>query len=174
MNKIMRLTVVMVAILFSTIVSADLFAMDYGRGKGPGAGEAAGRHDRGGEFAMFAKLNLTNEQKARIRALREAHLRAVKPLQDQMFSKSGDMKLLWLQTAPDKEKIVALRKEIRELRDQIQDKATAHRVDMFNVLTPEQQDKVRLFRSRDVDHPMRGGDMREPRPGMMGPGFVKP
>jgi Spy/CpxP family protein refolding chaperone len=61
-----------------------------------------------------------------------------------MFSKRGDLKLLWLQTNPDKEKILAVEKDIRAIRDKIQDKAVAHRVDVFNILTPEQQEKARV------------------------------
>ena len=39
-----------------------------------------------------------------------------------MFDKSVALRRLWLQDNPDKDKIIALQKEVRTLRDQIQDK----------------------------------------------------
>ena len=87
-----------------------------------------------------------------------------------MFSMRGDLKLLWLQQNPDKERILAVQKEIRVIRDQIQDKATAHRVDVFNVLTPEQQDKAREAQSKRRPGPQgKPGGMMGPGHGMMGP-----
>ena len=131
-------------------------------------------HDRGGKAGPGDNLNLTDDQKASIKTLREAHLRDVKPLQDQMFSKRGDLKLLWLQQNPDKEKILAVQKEIRAIRDQMQEKATAHRVDVFNILTSEQQDKARDTQSRRLPHPQgTPGGMMGPGPGM-GPGMMGP
>jgi Spy/CpxP family protein refolding chaperone len=112
-----------------------------------------------GIYALYSKLNLSADQKTRIETLRNALLRDIKPLQDQMFSKRGDLKLLWLQTNPEKEKILAVQKDIRAIRDKIEDKAVAHRVDVFNILTPEQQEKARAFAAG-----------RGPGPGMMGPG----
>ncbi|MDP2267949.1 MAG: Spy/CpxP family protein refolding chaperone, partial [Deltaproteobacteria bacterium] len=130
-------------ILLTMAFSTNLMAWEYGRGRAhmmPGnARQQEGMH------ALYGKLNLTADQKAGIETLRNAHLRDIKPFQDQMFSKRGDLKLLWLQTNPDKEKILAVQKDIRAIRDQIQDRAVAHRVDAFNILTPEQQEKVKAF-----------------------------
>jgi Spy/CpxP family protein refolding chaperone len=47
-----------------------------------------------------------------------------------------------LQQSPDGGKIAAADREIRALRDQIQDKRTSHRLAVFKVLTPEQQTKL--------------------------------
>ena len=168
-----KLVVVMVSLLFAVAIAANIFAMEQGRGRGQ-MGKEAMLHDRGGKAGPWDNLNLTDDQKARIKTLREAHLRDVKPLQDQIFSKRGDLKLLWLQQNPDKEKILAVQKEIRAIRDQMQEKATAHRVDVFNILTPEQQDKAREAQSRRRPRPqgMPGG-MMGPGPGM-GPGMMAP
>lgn len=130
-------------ILLVTIVATNLMAWEHGRGRARMMSEPGGGPE--GMYAFFGKLNLTADQKTRIEALRNAHLRDIKPLQDQMFSKGGDLKLLWLQTNPDKEKIVAAQRELRAIRDKMEDKAVAHRVDVFNILTPEQQEKARAF-----------------------------
>ena len=154
------------SILFTMIISTNLMAWEYGRGRAHMMTEKWGQQE--GNYALYGKLNLTADQKARVETLRNAHLRDVKPLQDQMFSKRGDLKLLWLQTNPDKEKILAVEKDIRAIRDKIQDKAVAHRVDVFNILTPEQQEKARAFSGGHGPGPGMG-EGRGGR-GMMGPG----
>jgi Spy/CpxP family protein refolding chaperone len=158
-------------ILLSMVVTANLLAADGPRGRGRTWREEAKCHEKGGEYALFAKLNLTNEQKARIKELRDAHLRDIKPLRDQIFIKSGDLRLLWLQVNPDKEKILAVQKEIRSFRDQMQDKNTALRVDILNVLTPEQQEKAKTLRlGCGFGAGMEDGSMMGPGPGMRGHG----
>jgi Spy/CpxP family protein refolding chaperone len=131
------------SVLISLVLSTNLPAFESAHGRAQMMPERARQHDAEGFYALYAKLNLTSEQKARIKALRDAYLHDIKPLQDQMFSKRGDLKLLWLQDKPDKDRILATQREIRTIRDQMQDKAIAHRVDIVNILTPEQQEKVR-------------------------------
>ena len=164
-----KIILAIVSILFTMAISTNLFALDCGWKRGHGMRDAAGHHDKEGLYALFAKLNLTKEQKDRIRELKVAYLKDTKPLQDQMFSKCGDLKLLWLQSTPDKEKILAAQKAVRGIRDQIADKATAHRVDMFTILTPEQRDQVRAhFSGCGLDPGMGDRDMSAPGTGMMG------
>jgi Spy/CpxP family protein refolding chaperone len=155
------------SILFALVISTNLMAFEYGRGRAHMMPERGRQHE--GIYALYGKLNLTADQKTRIEALRNAHLRDIKPLQDQMFSKRGDLKLLWLQTNPDKEKILAVQRDIRAIRDKIEDKAVAHRVDVFTVLTPEQQEKARAFLLGGHGPSPGMGDGRGER-GMMGPG----
>jgi Spy/CpxP family protein refolding chaperone len=49
---------------------------------------------------------------------------------------------MWLLANPDKDKILALQKEVRTMRDRLEDKATAHNLEIRKVLTPEQQEKL--------------------------------
>jgi len=138
------------------VVSAfAVSALAYGPGMGRGYGRGP---DYSPNERAFSELNLTAEQTAKINALREAYLKDTKPLQDKLFSKRGDLRLLWLQTNPDQDKILAVQKEIRGLRDQLQDKITAQQVEVLKVLTPEQQEKVKSFRmGRGFGPGMRGG-----------------
>jgi Spy/CpxP family protein refolding chaperone len=62
-----------------------------------------------------------------------------------MFDKSVALRRLWLQPNPDKDKIIALQKEVRTLRDQVQDKSTLLRFEIRKVLTPEQKEKLASF-----------------------------
>jgi Spy/CpxP family protein refolding chaperone len=62
-----------------------------------------------------------------------------------MLSKSKELRNLWLAATPDQEKITALQKEARMLRDQMTDKRTAYRLEVRKVLTPEQQAKAQAY-----------------------------
>jgi len=94
---------------------------------------------------MAANLNLTAEQTVQIKSLREAQLKEIQPLQNKLYGKRSELRLLWLQQSPDQSKITAADREIRALRDQIQDKGTSHRLAIFNILTPEQQTKLQAY-----------------------------
>jgi len=135
-----KLLAIVTVLLFLAVAVSPVLAQ-RGRGYGPGGGWGSG----GGPCSdpAAAKLNLTAEQTAKIDALRASHLKEVKPIQDKMFSKRGDLRLFWLEKNPDPEKIAEVQKEIRSLRDQIHDKGTAYRLEVNKVLTPEQQSQFR-------------------------------
>ena len=128
-------------LLIIMAIAADLYAEDPMRGRALRAREEALTHGGAQVPSLLARLNLTDEQKAKIKILRDTHRASIKPLQDQMFKKRDDLKQLWLQPHPDKEKISAAQKEVASLREQIQRKNEGHRLDLFNVLTREQQEK---------------------------------
>ncbi|MFA5182797.1 MAG: Spy/CpxP family protein refolding chaperone [Syntrophales bacterium] len=140
-KTILTLMAVLVAVALATTSFAyGGWGQGMRGGRGPGYGNC-----QSGDLQGLAALNLTADQEAKIKSLREAQLKEAKPLQDKMFSKRGELKLLWLQQNPDQEKILAVQKEIRSLRDQLQDKQTNHRLAVLKVLTPEQQTKVQSF-----------------------------
>jgi Spy/CpxP family protein refolding chaperone len=136
-----KLVMTLVTVIAVTALAASVFAFGPGWGRGHGGGSC-----NSGDVTALSELNLTAEQTAKVNALREAHLKDIKPLQDKMFSKRGELRLLWLQTNPDQDKILAVQKEIRNLRDQMQDKMTIFRLNILKVLTPEQQEKAKSFR----------------------------
>jgi Spy/CpxP family protein refolding chaperone len=135
MKKILTGLIVM---LFLAVTISPALAQ-RGRTMGPFVGPS--------EYpTAFKNLNLTEEQTAKMQALREAHMKDVKPLRDELFSKRGDLKLLWLEKNPDAMKIKAKRKEIGNLRNQMEEKRDAFHLDVYNILTPEQREKFRLER----------------------------
>jgi Spy/CpxP family protein refolding chaperone len=142
-----KLTVIMLAGLLLMVFATSSFAFNGGRGMN--RGDACGK-----DMTTFSqRLNLTADQSKSINALREANLKDMKPLQDKMFSKRGDLRLLWLDQNPNQEKIIALQKEIRNLRDQMQDKMINFRFAVAKVLTPEQKSKLESsFRGRAYGH----------------------
>jgi Spy/CpxP family protein refolding chaperone len=136
---------VMMALLFVAAVATSAFA--FGGGRGPGYGPCGQGDARG-----LAALNLTAEQTAQIKAMREAHWKDMKPLRDKMFAKRDELRKLWLEPNPDEGKILAAQKEMRSLREQMEDKMTAYRLEAVKVLTPEQKEKMGSFAGRGPGH----------------------
>ena len=141
--------------VLAVIASAPVMAhreMRAGYGSGPGNVE---------DIAKARGLDLTAEQREKISILREAHLKDIKLLQDRLYVRSRDLRGLWLAKTPDRESIMALQKEVQALRNQLMDKITIHRLEVRQILTPEQQAKIRSY-----------GPWRRPRrmggPGMRG------
>jgi Spy/CpxP family protein refolding chaperone len=149
-----RMTVVAV-IALAVMVAAPAMAhreMRVGYGSGPGNVE---------DIAGERGLDLTPEQREKIKTLRQVHLTDIKPLQEQLYVKSRELRGLWLARTPDRESILVLQKEVQALRNQLIDKLTTYRLDAWQLLTPEQQAKVRPY----------GPERRPPRmrdPGIMG------
>jgi Spy/CpxP family protein refolding chaperone len=154
-----KLTLTLMAAVMSLLLTSQVFA--WGPGGGPGRGKGYCRE------AGFEKLNLTAEQKTKIEALQDAHFKATKPVREKMFDKSVELRRLWLTANPDKNKITAAQKEIRVLRDDMQDKGTAMQLEIRKILTPEQNEK--LANSRWGKGPGFG-----PRGGMRGQGEFGP
>jgi len=140
-----KISMVLAVLLVATALASTTFAFGPGGGWGRGHRGEGTCYGQGGGIAVANQLNLTTEQTEKINPLRESHQKDIKPIQDKMFSKRGELRLLWLQTSPDQNKIVAVQKEIRNLRDQLQDKETSHRFAALQVLTPEQQTKIQAY-----------------------------
>jgi Spy/CpxP family protein refolding chaperone len=154
-----KLSMILMAVVMSLLLTSQVFAWGPGSGRGPGKGQGFGDCREEG----LEKLKLTDEQKTKIESLQTATRRELKPTREKMFDKTIELRRLWLQANPDKDKIYAVQKEIRTLRDQMQDKMTAMRLEIRKVLTPEQNEKL-------ADLPWGRGPGFGPRGGMRGPG----
>lgn len=143
-----------VAVFVITLVATSGLAMAQGWGRGEGMGPGYGP----GGWA--AALNLSPEQNQKMQALRESHFKETIPLRNEIMSKRLELRTLWAQTNPDQEKILAKQKEANALMGQLQEKATKHRLEMRQVLTPEQRAKLGTFPGRrggfGPGHGMRG------------------
>ena len=122
---------------FLLVVASATLVMAGPRGKGNGGG--------GGWYAApsaLASLNLTVEQSEKIRALRESCLKEITPIRAQLLSKKAELRLLWMQTKLDPDKIRPTQKEIKDLIGQLLEKSTECRLAFRNILTPEQTSKL--------------------------------
>ena len=112
---------------------------------GPGGGLGGGMgHGGGYGISPYAasNLGLTSEQSQKLDTLRDAYLKDITPLQNQLFSKRAELRLLWSEANPSQEKIQAKQKEANAVQQQLQEKATQYQLETLNVLTPEQKAKL--------------------------------
>jgi protein CpxP len=147
--KMKKVTLTVMAVLFAAAVATTAFA--FGWGRGPGYGPCVR-----GYFQGQAGLNLTAEQTTKIKAIQDARRKEMKPLQEQMFTKRDEIRKLWLEPNPDQAKITAAQKEMRSLRDQMEDKTTAFLLEAAKVLTPEQREEIGSFGQNRGFGPRRG------------------
>ncbi|MCX5908740.1 MAG: Spy/CpxP family protein refolding chaperone, partial [Deltaproteobacteria bacterium] len=140
-ERIMKGTLVILAtLLLFTVGTASVLHAWRG---GPEGGTGYGSAPYGAVVLADPTLDLTTEQAAQLRALDEKYLGEIKPLKEQLYGKGGELRSAWLQTTLDRNKINNLQKDVTNLRGQMQEKITAHRLDVLNVLTPEQRARVR-------------------------------
>jgi Spy/CpxP family protein refolding chaperone len=88
--------------------------------------------------SQLSTLNLSTEQSEKVRGLRESFLKETTPIRNQLFTKRAELRLLWIQTSLNVDKIRSIQKEIHDLIGQMQEKTTDFRLAFRNVLTPEQ------------------------------------
>ncbi len=129
-----KLALTLTAVALGLLLTTQAFAWGPGYGKGRGYGPC--------REAGLESLKLTDAQKAKIEALQDANYKATKPLREKIFDKSVQLRRLWLQTNPEKSKITAAQKELRMLRDEMEDKVTTLKFEIHKVLTPEQNEKL--------------------------------
>jgi Spy/CpxP family protein refolding chaperone len=140
-------TKIAAAIVITLLFSASLaLAGPGGRGMG-GGGYGRGGSGYGMTPSGGANPNLTPEQSTKLQQLQATHLKEMNELQNQMFGKQAEMRTLWSEPNPDREKILAKDREISELQGQMTEKATRYRLDYQNQLTDEQKSQLPAFGS---------------------------
>jgi Spy/CpxP family protein refolding chaperone len=138
----------------------------------PRFGLGFGRGFAGPAFDSPPIPNLTAEQSAQIKALRDAFLKETEPLQKELYAKAQELRNLWQSANPDQAAIAAKQKEMIDLRTQLQEKATNLGLEIRKVLTPEQLAQLPAFSQGAGFGPSAGfgpGMGFGPRMGMRGP-----
>jgi Spy/CpxP family protein refolding chaperone len=125
-----KLSILTVAILFFSAALA--FAQPWGRGMGPGFGRPF----------IDPGLNLSQEQEDKLQKLRESYLSEITPLQNRLFTIRAEIRLLWEEMNPDRDKIMQRQNEAIEIQKRLDEKAIMHRLDSQAVLTPEQRARM--------------------------------
>ena len=158
MRKLRMSVAVCILVLAAAAPAMAHREMRAGYGSGPGNVE---------DIAEKGDLDLTAEQREKINTLREAHLKDIKPLQDRLYAGSRELRGLWLAKTPERESILVLQKEVQALRNQLMERITTYLLDVRQILTPEQQAKIRShgpgrMMLRMGGPGMRGGHERGP------------
>ncbi len=132
------IVIVVMLALAAMAASPAMAAREWrgGYGNGPGAVR---------DVTSVPGLNLTAEQTEKVKTLREAHLKEIKPLLDQIHVRGIELRKLWLAETPDRERIMTLQREVHGLSGQFLEKLAAYHLELRQILTPEQQSKIKDF-----------------------------
>jgi Spy/CpxP family protein refolding chaperone len=135
-----------VIIGLSLILGLGLMAVAV-MAQGPGFGRGFGMGPGYGPPGL-AINNLTPEQSAKIQALQQDHLQAIAPLQQELLAKGTELRSLSLNPNADPAVITAKQKEIWDLRSKLQEMTNNLRLQIREVLTPDQQAQFDTFGPR--------------------------
>ncbi|MBI5586326.1 MAG: Spy/CpxP family protein refolding chaperone [Deltaproteobacteria bacterium] len=121
------------------MVGAALVAMSgLAVAAGPGFGRGWGYNADCPGGGAYDRLNLTAEQKTKMNELREKTWKDTVTLRNEMQTKRLELRTLWTNPNPDKDKIAAKQKELNALRDKLQATMTDSKIEARKFLTPEQ------------------------------------
>ena len=129
---IIGLSLVLALALVATVALARGPGFSRGFGCGPGYGTPP-------------IPNLTADQSAQIKALRDSFLKENEPLQKELYAKGQELRKLWATQNADPATIKAKQNEISDIRSQLQDKGTNVGLEIRKVLTPEQLAQMPAF-----------------------------
>ena len=131
-KTLLALSLITVLILGVTYVYAQ------GPGRAPGQGPGwKGEHGR--EAGNPGRLpDLTPEQKAKFQELRRKFNEETAQLRGALVTKRVELQSLWTNPTGDPKAIVDKEKELRDLQNQMKDKALQMKLEARKFLTPEQ------------------------------------
>lgn len=134
-NFIATITVLTLVLTATAVVAGGW----GGRGQGRfGAGGGPGFHGRWVE-RMAAALQLTEQQQAAIRQIRDDAQKDAEPLIRKVRELRERMRLEWQSAEPDKGTLMALHEEIHKINGELGESRIETRLDVLHVLTPEQR-----------------------------------
>ncbi len=84
------------------------------------------------------RLNLTEEQSARIKELQESYFKDTLPWRNDLVGKRFELKDMFRNSQVEPNQIIAKQREISELESKIQERGLLHQLEVRKILTPEQ------------------------------------
>jgi Spy/CpxP family protein refolding chaperone len=131
-KTLLALSLITVLILGVTYV----YAQGPGRAPGQGPGWKGERGWEAGNPGKFS--NLTPEQKAKFQELRRKFNEETAQLRGALLTKRVELQSLWTNPNADPKAIMDKEKELRDLQNQMKDKAVQAKLEARKFLTPEQ------------------------------------
>jgi len=122
---------IIVALVVSVAAVATAYALQ--------PGERPGSHK---EFGLKKYLGLSDEQLAKMKALRNKFCNDTRDLRYSLAIKRLEMRKLFTDPKTDDATLLAKQKEISNLRQQLADKKAAKKIAWRKILTPEQIAKL--------------------------------
>lgn len=107
-----------------------------------------GRHKRGGRMMgrMFRQLDLTDEQKAELKSIRQASRENMKPIREQMHANRQSLRDLTANGSFDEAQVQAIASQMGSLHAQMIVEKERNKAKMFAVLSAEQKAKLAELR----------------------------
>ena len=122
-------TIFTLALVALTLSFAVIAEARPGRGRGRG----------GGIEKILRSVDLTEDQRTQLEALRDEHRAEMEPLKQEMKAKRQQLRQLWTAEVIDEGAIWALDAEMVPLRQQMHQERLEQKLQVMNVLTPEQR-----------------------------------
>jgi Spy/CpxP family protein refolding chaperone len=116
-------------------------AAAQGRGHRARHGKMGWAHDR--MARMMEKLDLTADQTAKVVKLQKEAVAKARPIGEKLRDLTGQSRAAWKSSTPDERQIIALHREMRTLRSQLDELRISFRFDVWELLTPEQRTALR-------------------------------
>lgn len=165
------------AVLAIGLCTQDAQAQPQYKGDGPKNAQVDGSDDsepgmrRGGpgrhhKMGWLRHLDLTEEQRAEVRVLRDKMHQEMEPTFNELKNIKEQMRAMWSQTAPNEEAILALHGEVAPLKDTLRSAEIALKLSVIDILTPEQnQKRIELMADREDRKGKRGKKGKKGRGG---------
>ena len=156
-------TILTAAVLISTLALVTAYAQKtrggngsgYGNGngafepgEGPGCPGGRGMHKHGkGDRGMrwIEQVDLTDAQKSQIDTIREEKKTQAAPLRESVRALKEQMRVQWQADVPSEGEILALHRQIHDIKGQLAELRIQTRIDVIAVLTPEQRAEAQQF-----------------------------
>ncbi|MCX8116794.1 MAG: Spy/CpxP family protein refolding chaperone [Desulfobacterota bacterium] len=123
---------VFVSLMVLVILAAGS-AYAYGPGCGP-----CWKGPWGEAWAAGKGVDLTPDQKAKLQELRQKFTSETAKLRGELLTKRLELQSLWTNPKADPKAIAEKERELRELQNQMREKGLQHRLEVRQILTPEQ------------------------------------
>ncbi|MFH1436825.1 MAG: Spy/CpxP family protein refolding chaperone [Pseudomonadota bacterium] len=152
-------TFTLVAIMAVAALTFALSAQAGGKGKGKAHGDCdgsggcgkgkfmhGGHGPKGGPLGLIPdivdKLDLTVDQKSKVKDMREAFKKEIEPIMKKKHELKKEMIELMQKDKPNMTAVKAKFKEVKALKEKMMDLHFDHVLDLFNILTKAQKQKM--------------------------------
>jgi Spy/CpxP family protein refolding chaperone len=173
MTRTLALTGILMMAAVLVVPSAYARGRGHGGGGGGGGGggwDGEGRGDRDFSCRGVDRLDLSEEQAEMIEALRDAYQNQAEPMRDALELQRDELRTLWDADVLDSEAIRAQMDTMEPNRQALREMRVEFKLDVYEVLSPEQQDELQEFRSERKGKRSERRELRKERRGSRGAG----
>ncbi len=121
---------VLVVLAMALVLAGATYVYAVGPGPGPGPREGCMGFGKG--------ASLTEEQRTQLHELRQKFHSQTAELREQIWAKRQELRTLWSDPKSTSDVILQKEKELRDLQDQMNDKAVQMKLEARTIFTPEQ------------------------------------